>query len=292
MRILYNTIFGSRLYGTNIETSDFDFRGVFMPSSQDILLGTIPRTMTLKPEHELFSLHYFLKLALDGQTVALDILFSAQESLSQEWNFILQNREKLLSKNINAFIGYARTQANKYSLKGERLNKLLQLQGILKKHHNDDCLHNIEDLKCIADDSRINANNIEEVQFAGKWFGQTTQIKYILPVVNKQINRYGNRAAIAYNEQKDWKALSHAVRVAYESILILGHNKITFPLLIKDELIDIRLGKIAFDRVQERLGELISTAEVLRRVSTLPEKPNSNFWNNFIMEAAREEITR
>jgi predicted nucleotidyltransferase len=42
--LICETVFGSHLYGTSTEQSDRDYKGIFLPSAQDILLGRIPKT--------------------------------------------------------------------------------------------------------------------------------------------------------------------------------------------------------------------------------------------------------
>jgi predicted nucleotidyltransferase len=45
MDILVDMVFGSHLYGTNSETSDRDYKGVFMPTREQILLQRIPHSI-------------------------------------------------------------------------------------------------------------------------------------------------------------------------------------------------------------------------------------------------------
>lgn len=45
MKILVKAVAGSHLFGTNTEKSDKDFKGVFLPSADDILLGKFDQTV-------------------------------------------------------------------------------------------------------------------------------------------------------------------------------------------------------------------------------------------------------
>lgn len=88
--ILVKMKFGSHLYGTATSESDVDYKGVFLPSKEDILLGNIPKNYSFSTkvngsknnpddiDVELYSLHYFIKLACEGQTVALDMLHALE----------------------------------------------------------------------------------------------------------------------------------------------------------------------------------------------------------------------
>lgn len=123
MKILFKTKFGSHLYGTNTENSDMDYKAVFLPDLEDIILKKDKRTIheDTKPSHinsrntkddvdiEYKDLREYLREAMAGQTYALDMLFAPKEmwlESSQEWEFVVKNREKLLSKNVAPFLGY------------------------------------------------------------------------------------------------------------------------------------------------------------------------------------------
>lgn len=45
MKILVKAVAGSHLFGTNGPQSDKDFKGVFLPSAEDILLGKFDQTI-------------------------------------------------------------------------------------------------------------------------------------------------------------------------------------------------------------------------------------------------------
>lgn len=170
--------FGSQLYGTNSESSDTDIKGIFLPSKEEVLLGRIPKsinTTTKKGDSknssddvdtEMYSLHYFIKLACEGQTVALDMLHAPNEmcdinrqvsyklveskfldkriagkqhkielpSLSNIWLDLQANRSRFYTKNLDAFVGYCRRQASKYSCRGSRLDTVDKVIKILKEN--------------------------------------------------------------------------------------------------------------------------------------------------------------
>jgi len=130
-------IFGSHLYGTDTPESDTDYKGIFLPTRDEVLLGRIPRhfgettgndrSKNTKDDTdiELFSLHEFIKLACEGQTIALDMLHAPVDKWIDStiiWSDIVHDREKFYTKNLKAFVGYARRQAAKYGIKGSRLD--------------------------------------------------------------------------------------------------------------------------------------------------------------------------
>ena len=50
-KILFKTLTGSKLYGTNSENSDTDIKGVFLPDIKDLLLNKAPKHYTIKETH-------------------------------------------------------------------------------------------------------------------------------------------------------------------------------------------------------------------------------------------------
>ena len=134
--------FGSHLYGTDTPESDTDYKGVFMPTKEQLLLGKIPKSISFdsNPGHdkngaedidcELYSLHYFLELACKGEMVAIDMLHAPIDSLLEvtgTWIDIHEMRSEFYTTDMRAFVGYAKKQAAKYSLRGSRLNCLEQV---------------------------------------------------------------------------------------------------------------------------------------------------------------------
>jgi len=304
--------FGSHLYGTNTEASDEDYKGIFLPPVEDIFLGRIPKTFAASPKDdtrkntageldcEYYSLHHFLKLACQGQTVAIDMLFAPEKLVwkSEEhgwiWDAIQENRSLLLSKQMNAFVGYARGQAAKYSLKGARLNKLQEFHDVLADIDTLDATP-ISYLwaKLPRDDERENQQGIRELQIAGKWYGETTSIANVLLSVRKSINRYGNRARSAANaEGVDWKALSHAVRVSKELIELLTFGSIAFPLSDAELLLKIKLGQVPMEEVQSILDRDLAFVEAQAEQSHLPEKVDHKFWDGFLVRIVSEHLSK
>lgn len=148
-KIIVKMIFGSHLYGTSTPNSDMDYKGIFLPTKEQVYLGKIPKSYSnarKKDEGEkntaddvdteIYSLHYFLKLACEGQTVAMDMLHAPNEMIVEKswiWDSIVENREKFYTKNLKAFVGYARKQASRYGIRSGRLGNLREVIKVLEK---------------------------------------------------------------------------------------------------------------------------------------------------------------
>ncbi len=304
--------FGSHLYGTDDVYSDLDFKGIFLPTVEEILLGRIPKTAASSPKDdtrknkpgeldcEYYSLHHFLRLATQGQTVAIDMLFAPEklvrttDKYGWAWDRIVENRQLLLSKKMQAFVGYARGQASKYSLKGERLNRLREFERVLtdgspvSKVSRDEGIVVIWD-QLPRDDEHKNPQGIRELQIAGKWYGESTSIQHVLNSVQNSLKRYGKRAhAAAVADGVDWKALSHAVRVSKELIELLSFGCVNFPLIDAPLLLSIKKGERPLAEVQEILDRDLAFVELQAAQSHLPDKVDVKYWDTFLLNIIRE----
>jgi hypothetical protein len=298
--------FGSHLYGTATETSDVDWKGIFVPETRDILLGRIPKTADKtfntgkggkigagEQDGQWISLHHFIKLACDGQTMALDMLYAPESAVLEKgeyytiWELLQNHRERFLSKQMNAFQGYARAQAAKYSLKGKRLVKLRAFERILEQAAGESGDTPLVDIWGIIpmDDERENAQGVLEMQIAGKWYGATTRTGLVLASVRNQMSKYGGRANDAAEEGGiDWKALSHAVRVSNELYELIVDRRIVFPLGYARLLKLIKAGKVRLNVVQELIDIQLEENEKLMAASDLPDRVDRVWWDNWLFE--------
>ena len=289
--ILCLVTYGSHLYGTATEDSDEDFRGIFMPSKWDIVMNKRIRRRKVEEDEdtEYFPLHKFIDLALEGQTITLDMLFAPEESTvitTGRWEKIKANREYFLFKEMNAFVGYARAQAKKYSAKGDRMAEAEALLNLLDNSDPDARMKDIWDklplglyLEYISDD----VQGIPQYRALNRTIKSTYKASYVREMMGGIIDEYGKRARRAYDEQgADWKALSHAVRIPLELLEIYKEKRITFPLKKRDLVLKIKRGKMPLRKVIDLIDKLVEKTELEKDRSGLPDIPDTKFWEEFL----------
>jgi len=313
MNIIVEMIFGSHLYGTTTETSDKDFKGIYMPSRYDLFLNRVSKSITRNTktnsngkntshdvDSEFYSLHYFIKLACEGQTTAIDMLFAPDDKIihsSDIWLKIVENRNRFLTKNLQAFISYARRQASKYGVKGSRLSDAKQVidfcdslknsdDWYLKIKHNWDLLPTGEHIHKFDPD----VHGIGFYQVCGRKISDTCSLQQLHDIVRLFYESYGARAKQAeLNSGIDWKAVSHALRAAYQIKQILTEGLVTFPLKEAPFLIKVKNGELNFiNEVSPLLDELMDEVERLSEISKLPDKVDVNFWDDFIYDVINQ----
>ena len=311
LNIIVKMKFGSHLYGTNTPESDMDYKGVFLPSKKEIFLNRVPKCYSSSTKKgsstknsmedvdvEIYSLHYFIKLACEGQTVALDMLHAPFNMLIEKspiWFDILNYRSYFHTKNLKAFIGYARRQAAKYGIKGSRLNQARLVVEVLKQVNPESKLRAIWGCLPVGEHCYMvepNPDGISQYQVCGKIFQETALVGYMLDIMARFADNYGERAKKAANNIGiDWKAISHALRAAYQVRQLFTENTIKFPLKEAPLLKQVKAGKLDYvTEVSPLLEDLMEEVEELSAKSKLPEKANYKFWDKWLMETIESNL--
>ena len=333
-KILFKCYSGSKLYGTDNENSDTDIKGVFVPDIKDLIIGKAPKhyqfttsknnTRNTKEDIDqtYYSIQYFLELLSKGDTNALDLYFAYTNQKkviinTPKWKELIENKDKLLTKNMKAYLGYCKSQSIKYSVKGSKLNNFNKFK--------DFCLRHIYDIgkngeKLTVKQVLINLfgdfekyipqPNKERIKFDKINFGEhcyiltagngesyisVSDIKINLndkiiqakAKIEKTIESYGKRSENAAKDNGvDYKAISHAVRVSLQIEEILYFNKINFPL--KDanfiKSIKYKTTNMSYQQIMDWLSAKIEYIEKeLLPNSKLRQKSDFDWINNYIL---------
>lgn len=316
---LYFGRFGSRLYGTAIADSDDDFRGVFVPSAEDLLLCKAKSGDTISSrgqdrksgpndfDTEFFSLQTYLMGLAEGQTFALDMLFTPEGDIiqaGQVWRAIQRSSHVLVNSKCEAAVEYARSQANRYSTRGDRIAACKTVMEIFEhdavffgKERLRDSVADIKFRDWLAGHPEMH----EHVRFVEKTNAKTGKVFEYLEVCGKQadmngaiglayqmfkgkLDEYGYRARQAYDAGgADWKALYHAIRVGEQTIELLQTGHITFPRPEAPRLLKIRRGEVPIEVIYNQIDELLERVKAAQAVSTLRPESDMGWIRDFII---------
>jgi len=286
-KILYLTEFGSHLYGTNTEASDTYVKGIFLPSKESLLLGETCRHLTYNSEKgdgknssedvdlQLWSLHYFVHLLSIGDTNALDLLYSftRKKCVLASWpdfrKALENNHQKFYDpRRMSGYLGYVMGQIKKYGTKGSRLGAIKCVYDWLGRQHPTVMQFKLnfwlkEIVKDCYDQSYCfekEINREPSLVLCGKVHrGGITMIEFAQRV-SKDFDRYGDRARKASeNLGIDWKAVSHGVRCIVQMAQILGKGGITFPLQEAPAILEIKQGKMPWEKCEQALQSGMDT---------------------------------
>lgn len=315
MTVILRTSFGSRLYGTANENSDFDIKTIFIPDAKDIIFqkaNNISNEKIDALDKENIPLLRYVNFVTTGQTNALDILFSPPEawleSPSPVWFDILNNKEKLITKKSTAIISYCLSQTNKYAVKGDRVKTVREtydfLLNLMKESRNPqtdklgifenelrDFCSNKEKIKIVS----ILSNNkpIDHLEVCGKRMAFTGKLRTACSLMQSMLNEYGERTLRAeQQDERDWKAMSHAIRIAQEAIELFTTGKITFPLINADYIRSVKEGKVDFWPTADYIDSLLLDVEYAVSNTNLREEPDMKWVEDFIMNVYSKEVLK
>lgn len=300
--IIFVCKFGSHLYGTNNKNSDTDYKGIFIPSLEDCILNRIPKSLSFDTNKtseknsiddidcEIYSIQHFMELLRRGETVAIDMIHCNKENTiitSHQFRILQSLRSNFYTKNMKAFVGYARKQAAKYGMKGSRIASAKKLQNYLLQFDPHDRL--TQHWENMPKDEHlghiIENDQIRKYSFCGKQLQETVKVGYAIDMVMAFLTSYGERARLAEkNEGVDWKAMSHAIRAAMQLEEIYRTNNLIFPLQQCHILKMIKEGKFKFNTVLALLENLIDQVERLAEESDLPTEIQASSVNNLIIQ--------
>lgn len=288
------TLGGSHAYGTNIETSDMDIRGISMNSADNILLGKDFEQVANEPtDTTIYSFDKMISLLTNCNPNTIEILGVKPEHIlycSPVGQELIDNRDMFLSlRAVKSFGGYANSQL--YRLQQKSLVALTpkQLNAHIVKTLNGmrDMLEMNHDMKGI----QVHLNDGEIVVDIDVKDYPAESISGVLNVFNKTLNDYRKnsvRNEKAMNHGKIAKHSLHLLRLYMmcEDILLSGEIN-TYREKEHDLLMDIRNGKYLgedgrpnkefFDIVKEYENRV----EYAKQHTYLPVEPDMNRINKF-----------
>jgi hypothetical protein len=308
-KTLFKTMFGSRLYGTNTPQSDIDWKEIFLPDVENLLIGKKPSNIVVSTgsdhlrnskddvDNEYIPIQVFANDFLAGQTYAIELAFAAlsdeflggQDIQSTDFlDFVYELVDKFLTSNIRAMIGYAMNQAQIYGIKGTRLASVRKFTDYLKNGLDNGTLKPTDKLAVLEEwviantdkyffmstfetmDTRFPAISILE-----KLYPLTTTVQETHGRMMALKDKYGSRAQDAEAAKgMDWKATAHAVRITQQAIKLLRDHTLDFPFAQSniDLLLSIKHGELSEDTVKSMLEQLFDELDSVKEITTLQDR--------------------
>jgi len=315
--------FGSHLYGTATAQSDLDIKAVYLPEARDILLQRVrPAVCKVRDkahgeknapgdvDFEAYSPAKFLDLLCDGQTVALDMLFAPDEMMITTpdplWREIQALAPRLFSRRTTAFVSYCRQQARKYGVKGARLAAVRHaLEGLKAIEDSYGANAKLEvaaaEVRTLSDGHPLldivvlpHADGSPATYFdiAGKKAIFSASIKGARALAQSQFDTFGERTRAAESQQGvDWKAMSHAVRIALQAVEFLNTGRVVFPRPDAGHLMAIKRGDLPYRAVAEEIEALLVEVEAAASRTPLPETADLTPSEDFVATLYRRIVT-
>jgi len=228
------------------------------------------------------------------------------EPPSDEWREMIANRHRLLTRKAASFVGYVRTQSNKYGIRGSRVAAaraaLALLTDALARHGTTAKLERLKDeiLSFVGEhdhtavlviDNPSTGRPMPHWEVCGRKMPYSASIKNAHGVLQRMVEEYGQRALMAETQQGlDWKALSHAVRIGSQALDLLESGTITVPLPNAGHLLDIKTGKLPYREVADEIDDYLVRVEAAAENSQLPAEPDHPWVEEFVYRVYWDEV--
>lgn len=298
-RIILLTLGGSHAYGTNVETSDIDLRGVAMNSAQEIFSGRQTFEQVVDPETDttIYSFLKFIKLLRNANPNMFEILGCRKEEIiycDEIGQALIDALPLFLSKRVGrAFSGYASMQLARLLNKsahlqsqGEKEKRIYQSiqrtkEVLVNRMNLDPHMFNF-----YIDDS--NRENLEkeiymDINATHVPIRDFNQILKASRQVVLDFDNVGHRNEKAYQKNKIGKHMMHLVRLLLMGIEILDTHEVhTYREKEHNLLISIRNG----DYINENS---VPTADFIQLYDELSYKLTNSFQNTTLPDEVDQD---
>ena len=226
---------------------------------------------------EYVPVHTFVRDFVKGQTYALELAFCPELRNADRAfrDLVMLLREYCLTRNVKSMVGYCKGQAMKYSVKGDRLNAVKDVQKFLFRKTGKLVDYESELAKLKSKHVSFEEDETHvHLKVCDKLFPLSLTTAEALSRLFTMEKNYGNRARKAAEfDGADWKALMHACRVSMEAEQLLTSHRLTLPFEGADRkfLLSVRKGEVPFENVTQFLETQVSLVEGLAESSSLPD---------------------
>jgi predicted nucleotidyltransferase len=293
-RVAFITLGGSHAYGTNIETSDIDVRGVSL-NTVSSLIGLHPFEQVLCNETDttIYSFHKIISLLINCNPNTIELLGGKEDSYyfpegipGELGKLLIANKNIFLSKKaVFSFGGYANQQLRRLenAISHDSYNEEQQKNHL--KNTINTVVHHFNETYSSFDESNMNieikdgelVGNIDLKEYPVKDF---TNILNELTNITRDYEKYNGR-----NRKKDDNHLNkhamHLIRLYLMCLDILEKGEInTYRKHDREMLLEIRNGKYMLDdgtyrpEFFEIVNEYEKKLNYAKEHTELPDKPN------------------
>lgn len=313
--IILLTTGGSHAYGTNVETSDLDIRGVAIEREKEILgLSNFEQFDNKITDTTIYSFKKIINLLLNCNPNVIEMLGTKDEHLfilSEEGKLLRDNVDLFLSKKaLNSFGGYATAQLRRLQNALARdnypqvekeqhiLNSIMVQMNHLQKHYKE---FTNEDIRLYIDDTDREGYEKEIFMDIRLNHYPLRDFKNIYSEMSNVVKDYGklNHRNKKKSDEGLNKHAMHLVRLLIMGTEILeGKGVNTYREKDREQLLEIRNGKYQKEdgSFYKEFFDMIDCLEKKLKYaadnSPLPNKPDFNKIEELVIEINKKRLMK
>lgn len=275
--IIFETVYGSKLYGCDMPSSDHDIRGVYLPGVYDFLREAAPKPAALIPVGDLgetedimyFPVGGFVDQIMRMKSNCVEIFFAALqrqangERLHPAMEFILSQKDRMITATYSGFVGHARQRAARYIPAEDTLDITLQANKHVLATLEEAARNSLEapamrvvDVDGLADAlaehsavcrSQSKAGD-PTIDINGRHMAENTRVAEAIEMTKQRLERYYRKSTDVEPEVM-FKDLCTSLRMMETAADLMITGTIAFPRPTAEYYRAIRRGEISKDKI-------------------------------------------
>lgn len=303
-RLCFITLGGSHAYGTNIETSDIDLRGVLLPTKEELIgMDHFEQRLDEETDTCLYEFNKFIRLVCNCNPNVIEMLGCRDYIVFNEVGMrLIENAKRFLSqKCIVTFAGYATAQLRRlenalchdsYSEEDKIKHIKATIEVAMLKLEEKNNVFKNKGITVDADEDGVKLS----IHIDNEPIAEVRAALNDILTIEKTYNKLNHR-----NNKKDLPHLNkhamHLFRLYYTVFDILEHYDIrTYRYKERELLLEIRNGKLIKDnQLTEEFRTLLTSLEnrleELKQTTQIPKKYDREWVEEFVMDVNSSVIT-
>lgn len=303
-RLCFITLGGSYSYGTNVEGSDIDIRGVVLPTVDELIgLNHFEQRIDTETDTTLYEFNKFIKLVCNTNPNVIEMLGANQYIIFNDIGeeLIRMAKDFLSKKCLYSFAGYANSQLRRVEnalshgevtdeIRAKRTAEVIDVTKV--KLADRTSMFKEDEINVRVDGDKL----LWSINCVDRTTDEIKEAVNTLTDIQRDFTKAGQRNNKP-TEAKLNKHIMHLVRLYHMCFDILEKGEInTYRSADRDFLLEIRAGKFVKDNhltqeFRDYLNYLEDRLQKAKELNVVPDKVDYGKINDFVVKTNSKVVT-